>query len=60
MQSPHSYPSSYWLQKGILKNIYIFLLMYSWLTIFQVQSKVIQLYKYTFIIFKIIFHHRLL
>ena len=27
---------------------------------FQVQSKVIQLYKYTYIIFEIIFHHRLL
>ena len=40
-------------------NIYI-LLKYSWLTMFQVHSKVIQLYKYTYIIFEIIFHHRLL
>ena len=42
-----------------LKNIYI-LLKYSWLTMFQVHSKVIQLYKYTYIIFEIIFLHRLL
>ena len=27
---------------------------------FQVHSKVIQLYKYIYIIFEIIFHHRLL
>ena len=27
---------------------------------FQVHSKVIQLYKYTYIIFETIFHHRLL
>ena len=27
---------------------------------FQVHNKVIQLYKYTYIIFDIIFHHRLL
>ena len=27
---------------------------------FQVHSKVIQLYKYTYIIFQIIFHYRLL
>ena len=40
-------------------NIYI-LLKYSWLTMFQVHSKVIQLYKYTYIIFEIIFHHKLL
>ena len=40
-------------------NIYI-LLKYSWLTMFQVHSKVIQLYIYTYIIFKIIFHYRLL
>ena len=36
------------------------LLRYSWLTMFQVHSKVIQLYIYTFIIFEIIFHYRLL
>ena len=39
------------------KNI---LLKYVWLTMFRVHSKVIQLYKYTYIIFEIIFHHRLL
>ena len=33
---------------------------YSWLTMFQMHSKVIQLYKHTYIIFEIIFHHRLL
>ena len=44
---------------GIFFNTYI-LLKYSWLTMFQVHSKVIQLYKYTYIIFEIIFHHRLL
>ena len=27
---------------------------------FQVHSKVIQLYKYTYIIFEILFHHKLL
>ena len=32
----------------------------NWLTAFQVHSKVIQLYKYIYIIFEIIFHHRLL
>ena len=36
------------------------LLRYSWLKVFQVHSKMCQLYKYTYIIFKIIFHHRLL
>ena len=36
------------------------LLKYSWLTMFQVHSKVIQLYKYTYIIFEILFHHKLL
>ena len=40
-------------------NIYI-LLRYSWLTMFQMHSKVIQLYRYTQITFKIIFHHWLL
>ena len=40
-------------------NIYI-LLKYSWLTMFQVYSKVIQLYMYTYIIFQIIFCYRLL
>ena len=39
-------------------NIYI-LLEYSWLTMLQVNSKVIQLYKYTYLIFEIIFYHRL-
>ena len=34
-------------------------LKYSWLTMFQVHSKVIQLYIYTYIIFEIIFHYRL-
>ena len=43
----------------IFKKIYI-LLKYSWFTMFQVHSKVIQLYKYTYMIFEIIFHHRLL
>ena len=36
------------------------LLKYSGLPIFQVRSKVIQLYKYIYVIFEIIFHHRLL
>ena len=36
------------------------LLRYSWLTVFQVHSRVIQLYIYTYIIFEIIFHYRLL
>ena len=49
MQSPHFYLYSYWLQKGIFKYLYIFYC--SWLTMFQVHSKVIQLYKYTFTIF---------
>ena len=40
-------------------NIYI-LLNFSLLTTFQVHSKVIQLYIYTYIIFQIIFHYRLL
>ena len=42
----------------IFLNICI-LLTYSWLTMFQVH-KVVQLYKYTYIIFEIIFHHVLL
>ena len=36
------------------------MLKYSWLTMFQVHSKVIQLYVYTCIIFQITFHYRLL
>ena len=40
-------------------NIYI-LLKFSWLTVFQVHGKVIQLYKYAYFIFEIIFHPRLL
>ena len=40
-------------------NIFI-LLKYSWLTVVQVHSKVIQLYMYTCIIFQIILHYRLL
>ena len=40
-------------------NIYI-LLKYIRLTVLQVQSKVIQLYVYTYIIFEIIFHYGLL
>ena len=43
----------------IFFNICI-LLTYSWLTVFQVHNKVVQLYKYTYIIFEIIFHHVLL
>ena len=35
-------------------------LKYHWLTVFPVHSKVIQLCKYTYIIFDIIFHNRLL
>ena len=35
------------------------LLKYSWLTVLQVHSEVIQLYKYTYIIFEIIFHYKL-
>ena len=40
-----------------LKHI---LLKYSWLSMFQVHSKVIQLYIYTYIIFEVIFYYRLL
>ena len=40
--------------------IYIYLLKHCWLTMFQVHSKVIQLYIYIYIIFEIIFHYRLL
>ena len=40
-------------------KVYI-LLMYSSFTMFQVHSKVIQLYKFTYIIFEIIFHYKLL
>ena len=40
-------------------NIYI-LLKYSWLTMFQVHNKVIRLYIYTYNIFDIILHYRLL
>ena len=40
-------------------NSYI-LFKYGWLTMSQVHSKVIQLYIYTYIIFQIIFHYRLL
>ena len=40
-------------------NIYI-LLKCSWLTVFQVHSKVFQLYIYTYIIFQIIFNYSLL
>ena len=36
------------------------LLKYSWLTVFQVNNKVTQLYIYTYMIFEIIFHYRLL
>jgi len=36
------------------------LLKYSWLTVLQVHSKVIQLYIYVCIIFDIIFRYRLL
>ena len=39
-------------------KIYIILLKYNWLTVFQVHSRVIQLY--TYIIFETIFHHKLL
>ena len=39
---------------------FFFLLRCSWLTVLQVHSKVIQLYKYMCIIFEIIFHHRVL
>ena len=41
-----------------LYTIYIYI--YSWLTMFQAHSKVIQLYMYTYIIFHVIFHYRLL
>ena len=40
-------------------TIYI-LLKYSWLTMFQVPNKEIRFYKYTYLLFEIIFHHRLL
>ena len=36
------------------------LLKYSWLTMFQGHSKVIQLYKSTYVIFENFFHHKLL
>ena len=45
--------------KFFFLNMYI-LLKYSWLTMFQVHSKVIQIYIYTCIIFEMIFHYRLL
>ena len=45
--------------KFSLKYLYI-LLKSSWLTVLQVHSKVIQLKKYTDIIFQISFHYRLL
>ena len=38
----------------------IYLLKYNWLTMFQVHSKLIQLCIYTYIVFEIIFHYRLL
>ena len=53
----------YWSGVPLPSPLYIYiyiLLKYSWLAMFQVHSKVIQLYKYTYIIFEIIFHHRLL
>jgi len=40
--------------------IYIYIIKDSWLTMFQVYSKVIQLYTYTYITFHIIFHYTLL
>ena len=40
-------------------NICIFL-KYSWLTVFPVHSKVIQVYIYTYIIFEVILHYKLL
>ena len=41
--------------------LYIYILLkYSLRTMFQVHNKVIQLYIHTYIIFKIIFHYRLL
>ena len=40
-------------------NIYI-LMKYSGLLMFQVHIKVVQLYKYIYIIFEIFFHYRLL
>ena len=39
---------------------FFFLSIYSWLTVFQVHSKVIQLYMHTYIIFEVSFHYRLL
>ena len=56
------FPSPLFLQKFFLSsislNIYI-LVKYSWLSMFQVYSKVIQLHEYTYIIFEIIFHYKL-
>ena len=61
-------PGGGWLSGGdiekdsLFKNIFFLsiyiLLKYSWLTVFQVHSKVIQLH--TYIIFQIISHYRLL
>ena len=48
------------LFNGLFYFLINILLKYSWLTMFQVHSKVIQLYIYTYIIFKITFHYRLL
>ena len=52
----------YWVecdeQASFFPSIYIYI--YSWLTIFQAHSKVIQLCIYTYIIFHVIFHYRLL
>ena len=46
---------------GLFFLMYFFLLKYSWLTMFLVHSEVIHvLYIYTYIIFEIIFHYRLL
>ena len=46
-------------QENIIFLIFI-LLKYSWLTMFQVPSKVTSYTIYTYITFEIIFHHRLL
>ena len=50
----------FWSKKGFIFFLIYTLLKYSWLTMFQVHSKLIQLYICTYIIFQIIFHYRLL
>ena len=49
-----------WCKSNCSFALLNFAILNSWLIVFWVHSKVIQLYKYTYIIFEIIFYHRLL